>query len=215
MSPLVIPTDNAGQTLAQLRDRMDARGYDNLTVDRKSRLVNDALNWIYRQERWPWMEYTGQGVAPLLVSRLVAVESAHIYDATVTRQRRLEHISAKEIQAMGADVDDPGWPQGFYVTGGETINLWPKPAATVQIKVRAWVMPPELTQDTDIPEIPQAFAEVIEDKACQLAAKDNHDWETVTALGTLCDTAIAELREDSLLQQTANGGHVVFTGEWA
>ena len=90
-----------------------ARGFDYLTPARLTIMLNNAKNAFEDQWRWPWLELTRTGTAPLAVSGLKHVYYVQDTDADT----ELLGLDVRQIAQGGTPLDETGPPQYWWLDG--------------------------------------------------------------------------------------------------
>lgn len=179
-------------TFAALLTEFYARGFDYLNDSgageiRAKRWINDAYHTINELENWPFLEETASGAAPLTIADLRTVDS--VYDST--NDQKLDHRVSSELVDEHGDLGETGVASEFWVSGGNTINVFPVQA--VQLTVRYWKVADDLVSGTDEPLIPDRFRYGIVEYAVAAAMRDAQDPDSVIAQAA-GDLVLAKMR---------------------
>jgi len=167
--------------LAEARTEVMARGFDYLPPDRLTLMLNNAKNAFEDEWRWPWLEQTVTGPAPLAVTRLKHV----YYVQDLDHRAELVALDPRSIAQGGDPIDHPGAPSYWWLDGPEpdettTINTWP--VAEVTLGTRVVAESPELADDADTPLIPARYHPIWIDYAVAEAYKDSDNYAGAQAL---------------------------------
>ena len=169
-----------------------ARGLDYLNdggagVTRVKRWINNAMHRIQEMADWPFMQTSTTGAAPLTVSDLRKVEA--VWDST--NKTQLYQRSRADLLRDTEDLTLTGTPQYFYVTGGNSISVWPA-NTSVSLTVYYWKYGTDLSANSDTPLVPDRFRQAIVDDAVAQGLAD---------AGDLVGAAAARGERDALLAQ--------------
>lgn len=167
----------AGEQLSALRAALVERGYQFLD-DGSPTEINRALNAVVKRicawGPFSFMEVTPAAAAPpLQIPRLVAIRYVKRADGQRLRHERLEVLSDRDLTR--ADL-----AQCYYVTGGDTIKVWP--LDTGLLTVEAYARPLLMATDPDVCIIPASFSGLVLDMAHSELAKQNGQWDIVAGL---------------------------------
>ena len=166
--------------LAAGQAELMARGFDYLTPARLTIMLNNGKNAFEDQWRWPWLELTRTGTAPLAVSGLKHVYYVQDTDA----DNELLGLDVRQIAQGGTPVDEVGPPEYWWLDGPVeeivTINTWP--ASSAALEARLVVDSPELSADSDTPLIPTRYHPLWIDFAVVEAYKDSDNLVGAQAL---------------------------------
>jgi len=166
------------------------QGFDYLSNPACERYLNDGyLLDICEEEEWPFLESTVEGTSPLEISNLRAVE--FVIDST--QELELRPLDRRHLVAdVNTDLTTTGTPYYYYLTTGNTVNVFPVAADT--LKVRYWKVPPTLTGNAT-PLLPERFHSVIVDAAVARAYTDSDDYELSEARKAQFEQRLAAMRE--------------------
>ena len=89
--------------------------------------------------------------------------------------RKLVYVPYNQLRNLEPDYDQEGQslPKYYYIKGGN-IGLWPKPSGAYTITVDYYIVPTELSADSDEPIIPLGYRESL----MQYALSMEHDYNT-------------------------------------
>lgn len=196
-------------TLGTLMSEVRERGYHSIVDPRLKRIANDAVRELARKSiAWPWLEQTVTGTAPLLLPRLRAVADVRGAD-----RRRLRHTSLPQLEHGGDPLYVSGRGSEFYVDAGGRARTFPDSTEQLTVRYFAWPLVME-NPEQGIP-VPEELHALVLDLAVIGAAKEMHDWDTVSGLRVLVNEAIGEALDSYIDQQIADHDYVVHVGEWA
>lgn len=177
--------------------------------------LNDTQNDIFNEYRLKFMKTSETYALTVGDSDITAgvglpddfVTTIKLIDTTDGQELEIENISEERLDEMYPDHgDSTRWADGqplYWYDDGETIRLFPAPAAAYTLKLRYWKRPTLLSADSDIPEVPSEFEELLVAGAAYrvLQAKDNYD-----------QAAIYENKYQELLQKLVTRYSTAQTG---
>lgn len=147
-------------TFAELQTEVQDRGFHHVSETRIARWINQAYLEICHKQDWPFRETTATGTAPLTISDLGKV--LWVVDSTNDQPLR-GGLDARRVQEMDPDLTATGNPARWYLTGSDTLRVWPT-NATVSVTVHYLSKPTELSGE-DEPLVPSEFQNLIVDGA--------------------------------------------------
>lgn len=159
-------------TFVDLQTEFFARGLDYLNdsgagVTRTKRLLNDSYHQINDLADWPYLNATTAGTSPLTIADLRRVGA--VVDTT-NSFNPLRQRSREELAEWVGDLTTTGRPSEFYVTGGNTITVYPVSTAT--LSVTYWKTAPDMVANGDVPLIPDRYRMAIVEYAIGVALRD-------------------------------------------
>lgn len=190
-----------------MKAAFERRGFDYLDPTDLERYLNDAyLLDVCEEEDWPFLEATSEGEAPLEIADLRTVE--YVIDKTL--DERLDPLKRARItDELNADITETGTPGYYYLTGGNTVNVYPVAADT--LLVRYWKAP-EALSGTDEPLLPSRFHTLPIDGAVARAYEDSDDYELAEAAKARFDKRLDAMAESlGMLQRDAPDDLIVIT----
>jgi hypothetical protein len=163
-------------TFAALREELFARGFEYLDdgaggLVRAKRFINDAMHAIDDLEDWPYLNASTTGTTPLTISDLGKIESVSDRSGLVSLSQR----GRGELVDQYATLATTGVAGEFYVTGGDTINVYPVNAGTT-LTVTYQKVAPDLVNDSDTPLMPDRFRYAIVEYAVATALARRRVW---------------------------------------
>lgn len=183
--------------LSDLQAELVARGFDYLSQARQTYFLNQAyLTDICDAEDWPFLETSATGTAPLTIADLGAIESV----IDTTQEVKLRPVNRKTITDWNTDLSSPGTPEAFYITTGDTVQVYPA-NTTDSITVRYWKVPDELSSPTDEPVIPARYHYLIVEGAVKRAYEDDDEYQASQAADALFLRRLDAMRSALLHQQ--------------
>lgn len=185
-------------TLAELRTELQARGFDHLSTTRATYFINAAYSALCDSGNWPFLEATTTGTAPLSISDLGRIE--YVIDST--SGLKLAPVDRRGLtDTQGTDLTLPGSPYLYYLTSGNTINVYPT-STTDSLTVRYWKVPTALSGDSDTPLVPNRYRLNIVNGAVAWAYRDNDELDAAAATEQVFRDEIERMRDD-LMHQAA------------
>lgn len=160
---------------SELVAALQSRGFDYLSTSECEGYVNDAYRLdICEAADWEFLSTTATGTSPLEVTDLRSIE----YVINSTQERKMKSRDRRFITDFNPDLSAKGNSVYYYVTGGNTINLYPSSEDTMS--VRYYKVAPKLT-GTDTPLLPERFHTLIVDGAVARAYENSDDYELAQA----------------------------------
>lgn len=162
-----------------------------------NQFINDANRWICNAKRWRFMETTFSGTVASgspsyqLPTDFQAAVSLRLVDPDGVAR----YIDYADYAQFDQDYPDPtatpnATPRTWYIFG-KTLSLFPAPDTSYTMEIRYLKSPTEMTTDTQKPDVPEEFQELVVLAAFKRAAQrsDNYD------IGQVIDQEIAELMD--------------------
>lgn len=193
-----------------LQAEVYARGFDYLNdggagVTRVKRWINEAMHQINDLERWCYLQASTSGAAPVTINDLGAIESV----VDVANFNPLTFMDRRDVTEYYADLTQTGNAQWYFVTGGNTVNVWPVSTAT--LTVRYYKTQADMSANGDVPLMPDRFRGAIVDLAAARALRDVSNFDEAQAAEQAGLATVQRMRDWNVLQQGA-GGYQVITG---
>jgi hypothetical protein len=172
--------------VTKVQQRIRDTGYSSSEI---TNYINDAQNDIFNEYRLPFMQteqdYTlTPGVADITNGVGLPTNYVQAVDLVMTSsgaQSALTYIDFAELDRMYPDSEDTtaypvNIPTMWYFYG-DTIKVFPTPASAQTLTLRYYKKPTELSADTDVPEVPSEFREILVMGAAYrvMQVKDNYD----------------------------------------
>ncbi|MGH2939559.1 MAG: hypothetical protein ACRDPE_15735, partial [Solirubrobacterales bacterium] len=147
-----------------------------------------------------------QGVGSVVIEDLGQVE----YVLDFTQEVKLEPLKRARITDRATNLAEEGNPRHYYISGGNTVNIFPV-SSTDQLEVRYWRVPEPLSGEAE-PVLPFRFHSLIVDAARVRGYENSDDWElTATAL-TRFELRLNQMKESLFsLQHDAPDDFIVLT----
>jgi hypothetical protein len=151
--------------------------------------LNDAQNDVFNEYRLPFMQTTQTYTVTSGDSDITHgsglpvnfVNAVDLVNTTSGQETVVPYKDYTELDLMFPDQDDTtrnasGTPMYWYKYGN-TIKLFPAPAGAYTLTLRYYKRPTVLTNDSDVPDIPAEFLELLVTGAGYrvLQVKDNYD----------------------------------------
>lgn len=193
-------------TTEELVASLKAQGFDYLSTAECTQFLNDAyLLDICEEEDWFFLEATAEGMPPLAISDLRAIEYV---TNTTQNQKLVPLLRARITDDLDPDLTQTGTPSRYYVTEGKNVNVFPV-STTDEIAVRYWKVPQELSGSV-VPLVPTRYHSLIVDGARARGYRNSDDWELATAAQANFDTGLEKMRESlGSLQHDAPDDYIV------
>lgn len=190
-----------GTIVIRVQQRIRDTGYSSTEI--KS-YINDTQNDVYNEYRLPFMQETQAYTLTPNVSDITNgaglptnyVQALDIVLTTNGREKFLPYREVISTDINNPDADDTSVnhanvPEYWYFYD-ETIKVYPVPNEAYTLNLRYYKKPTELSSDSDVPEIPSEFQEILVVGAAYrvMQVKDNYD-----------QAAILQNKYDEILQK--------------
>lgn len=175
-----------GDIVTKVQQRVRDTGYSSSEI---KNYINDTQNDVFNEYRLPFMEDTEDYTLAVGVSDLTNgtglptnyVQAIDIFLTTLGREKLLTYLDIREIDQLYPDAEDStlypsNVPDEWYFYA-ETIRVTPKPNSAFTATLRYYKKPTLLSSDSDVPELPSEFEELLVVGAAYrvLQVKDNYD----------------------------------------
>jgi hypothetical protein len=155
--------------------------------------INDTQNDVFNEFRLPFMEAVQTYTVTAADSDITHaaglpddyVQALDLIYTGTGGERVISFLDIREIERMYADPDDttshPAGSPLYWYYYANTIRVFPAPSSAYTLRLRYYKKPTLLTDDTDVPEIPSEFEELLVRGASSrvLEVKDNYDQAAV------------------------------------
>lgn len=173
-------------TVSRVQNRIKDTGFSTTTI---KQYIDDAQNDVFNEYRLPFMQATqnytlAAGTADITNGSGLPTNFVQAIDLYITTSGLESVLPFKDISEVDRFNTDPAdttihasnIPE-FAYKYGESIFVYPAPAAAYTVTLRYYKSPTELTADADVPEIPQEFRELLVVGAAYrvFQTKDNYD----------------------------------------
>lgn len=170
----------------KVQQRIRDTGYSTSEI---ANYLNDTINDVFNEYRLPFMQTTQTYTVTANDSDITHgsglptnyVGAIDLLNTTSGQESVIPYKDFSELDQMYPDLDDTtrntaGQPLYWYKYGN-TIKLFPSPAAAYTLSLRYYKKPTALSDTTDVPEIPSEFEELLVAGAAYrvLQVKDNYD----------------------------------------
>jgi hypothetical protein len=170
----------------KVRNRIRDTSY---STEDTANFINDTVNDIFNEYRLPFMQTTQTYTVTVGDSDITHgsglptnfVNTIDLVNTTSGQESVIPYKDFSELDIAYPDEDDTtrnasGVPLYWYKYGN-TIKLFPSPAAAYTLTLRYYKKPTVLSADGDVPDIPSEFEELLVVGAGYriLQVKDNYD----------------------------------------
>jgi hypothetical protein len=185
-------------TLSSMQTEVYARGFSYLNdsgagTARVTRWLNDAMHEIDGKADWPYLQVTVTGTAPLTIADLATVESV----TAVGLFQTLQPFDRRDLREWYADLTITGTPFGWYLTGGNVINVFPANTSTT-LTVDYYKDAPDLAAAGDAPLMPDQYRMAIVEYALTKAHLDAENEASAQTCRQAGDLLVAEMMTNLL-----------------
>lgn len=175
-----------GDTVSKVQRRVRDTQYSSTEI---KDYLNDTQNDVFNEYRLPFMQasqgYTlVAGTSDITNGVGLPTDYVQALDITLTTagyEKVLNYIDVSELDNIHPDPDDTtvnpvNVPENWYFYA-DTIKVYPVPAAAYTLTLRYYKKPTVLSSDSDVPDIPSEFQEILVMGAAYrvLQVKDNYD----------------------------------------
>lgn len=199
----------AGMTLAELRNEVYERGFDDLDSEdgrpRVTRWINQAVREITDAASWPFLEETVSETAPLVVPYL-----GHVLSFASEGGEQLTYVPRSQIASWDPDFNDTGSASHWYKESEGTLKVYPEDPST--FTVRYLRVPEELSEDGDATLIPAAYQDLIVDGAVVRAYKNRDNFEAAQFVRQEWERGLVQMRHALLKPNYDNEPVIQRTG---
>lgn len=172
--------------VTRVRQRIDDTSYDSTEI---KNYLNDTIRDVFNEYRLPLMQ-TSQNYTLNTSSSDITngsglpsnfVQAIKLTVTTSGQEKDVTWIDYKELIERYADPDDttlnPAAAPSYVYKFGTTIKVFPKPDSAYTVTLYYIKEPTALANDSDVPEIPSEFEELLVVGAAYrcLQVKDNYD----------------------------------------
>lgn len=169
-----------GTMISRVQNDLDDTGFSSSIL---TQYANDTQREVFNNRYFRFMQDTENYtlVASQASIGTLPTDFQQAIDLRLTTgglEKVLTPISIEEFDAMYPDSSTApdGIPEVWYIYGN-TINVFPEPASTYTAVLRYYKTPAELVNTTDVPEIPEAFQEVLALGMLKRALKYNDSYD--------------------------------------
>jgi len=198
----------------EIQTEVYARGFSHLssTSANQTRVkawINSAYQGICALERWPFLEATSTGAAPLTISDLGAIKSV----LETGENKSLVGRNAAQLTKIYGDITLVGSPTFYYQDGATTIRTYPVGGT---LSVKYWKVPADLSGDSDSLLIPAKYHQTVVDWAVWRAYVDNDEFAVAKEMRDIVDRQVEAMRTDLLWNDhfTAKSIWPTASGDW-
>ena len=175
-----------GAIVTRVQQRIRDTGFSATEV---KNYLNDTQNDVFNEYRLPFMEATQNYTLDTSTSDITNgtglptnyVQALDVLLTTSGREKAIPYRDIRSIDELYPDADDTtahaaNVPEFWYYYA-ETIRVYPKPSEAFTVTLRYFKKPTLLSSDSDVPELPSEFEELLIMGASYriLQVKDNYD----------------------------------------
>ena len=211
----------AASSFRELQDRtLDLLSKSDATTRaRVKNWINLGQSDFVMRELWPFREATenittASGTQEYDLTNLTDIDSQNILSVSIqgTNEKKLSYIPFNQLRASNPDFDADATavPRNYYFKAGQ-IGFWPAPAAAYTIAVDYYIVPTEMSNDTDTPIIPVNYREALIHYALSLENDFNTDPDLALKEMNRYEE-ILTLARNNLLNQPSDTGAFTILG---
>jgi len=167
-----------GMALSDAQVELAARGFDYLTPQRMTMMLNAGKNAFEDAWEWPWLQVVMFGPAPLVIPDLKYVTLV---------KNGVDELIGLDLRQLGlgsSDLNLPGTPEHWYLADqvGDAVTMRVWPAGEAELSVVYIRHSPELVDPDDTPLIPARHQSLWIDYAVVEAYHDSDNYAGAQAL---------------------------------
>lgn len=201
-------------TRKEIREEVIARGAENIANEeggeaRINRWIDQVIRAIDDFKPWPYLMKTKEGAAPLKIEDLAHVEGA----ADVTNDRPLRYVTLPQLLRVDPDLSTNGNPEFWFTEDNETVKPYPTSTTTLKVYYRKTSAP--LAEDSDEPEMPASYHDVIVDGVMVKVYKQTDNFEAAAEVKGAYDTGLGGMAHSLLHANYGRARHITRTGTFA
>lgn len=190
---------NLGTTRTRIQQKLDNTNFDTAKLNQ---FINDGQRDILNARRFTFMERettatTTDDSDQLTISAtdIQIPLSLRLY-SPVNNSSMLTYIQYEDFDVVmpNPNLVSKTIPFAWYIFNGIPA-IYPKADATYTIAIRYIKSPTELTSDSDVPEIPEAFSELLVLAGYKRALEHDDDYDQAQIIQQQIDEKIVQMDE--------------------
>jgi hypothetical protein len=122
-----------------------------------------------------------------------------------------EPLGALDLRDYDALPPSSGRPSSYTAISGN-LSLYPTPDAVYSLTLRFWRLPEDMEADSDYPEVPAAYQELLIAWAMKRAYQRENDWQEATSWEAQWEKGVLKARGE--VQHDMFDGPRQVTGSW-
>lgn len=202
---------NLGTVRARIEQKLDDTSFG---VSKLNQFINDGQAEILNSRRFPFMEreksvnaISGSETLTNLPTDMQTPLSLRIY-TPIGYANELPYIEYEDFDRAfpNPNLTGPTTPSAWRVFNRE-IQIYPIPNDTYNLNLKYIKEVDELTLDSDVPEIPQAFGEALVLAGYKRALEHNDDYDQAQIIQQQIDMLVEKMSERYTRQ--ASGPHIM------
>lgn len=164
-------------TFKELQEEAAARGFSEMFTDpaqlpRLKRWINESYREILDLNRWPFLEATKEGTAPLTIADL-----GHVLSVTnKTADSTLRYEDRRQVVENDPTLNDTGVAEVWFRAGETQLAVHPLDTAST-LTVRYVKTPAKLLADADEPILPESYQGLIVDGTVIRLLRNRNNYE--------------------------------------
>lgn len=120
-------------------------------------------------------------------------------------------LTPADLREFDTFPSSTGRPSAYTVIGSQ-LALYPTPDAVYPLVFRYWKLPQDMVSDTDTPEIPVQYQELLTAFALKKAFQKENDWQEATSWEAQWEKGILKMRGE--VQSDVFDGPRQVSGSW-
>lgn len=202
--------------LSEIRDTLQAHGYATDTATAQNLVINSVYRAVLAHRRWPWLQKQA--------SLTLSADASTIDLSSVTDLRDIDALRV-------ADQDDPqyanlqelrswsvpnstvrGYPLLWSQPAPTTLEVYPPADRAYDVTIDYIYTPPALSDDADVPVIPEQHHDVLVYGAIARMAIRERDASVRQLMSVDYELALRALTSASAVRQRQSTSQVVRSG---
>ena len=213
----------AASTLAQLRTKVQERGYGTDTATAQTACLNSVYRRVAGMRRWPWLEiYQATGPAVVAgtetynlagtLTDLLHVEGIRLEFGT--DYYNLKYVPPQEFRDAAHVYRDQGAPIYWTKVGAAQVKFYPKPDKAYTMTVDYVKFPTALAADADVHIMPENYEDVLVWGALAEMCYRERDYAGRQIAMEEYRARLMDMMNEYGLRQRQNATEVVRSGHW-
>jgi hypothetical protein len=214
---------NLTTTRTRIEQKLDDTSFGTTKLNQ---FINDGQRYILNNRRFRFMEKeadltttSGSDAVTGTPTDLQTPLSLRLY-SPAGNAIKLQYVEYEDIDNAFPNISNSGnsAPSAWYVFNN-TIKIYPQADATYTLKLKYIKTVDELSEDADIPEIPEDFSEALVLAGYQRALEHNDDYDQAQVVQLKIDELIDKMDErykrqagQPHIMRSSRGGHQKFGG---
>lgn len=193
---------NLGTVRTRVQQKLDDTGFD---TSKLNQFINDGQRDILNSKRFPFMEresspstISGQNTLINAPTDMQSPLSLRVYNTTGA-SFEVRYVEYEDIDALYPNPSSvTGSPPTMWTFFNNQIIVYPFPSDTVSLKLKYLKSPTELLYDSDIPEVPETYSEILVLAGYRRALEHNDDYDQAQIVQQQIDILIEKMSDSHI-----------------